>query len=170
MGLFDALTNAVAGLQAQAYALENISGNIANSSTTGYKSVETSFQDMLDTSSSASTTTSGSVLALSTTTSTVQGTISSTSTSTDLAISGSGYFQVVAAEGTSDGSTVLGSEDYYTRQGDFTLTSDGYLENSSGYYLTGIPVDSTTGNATGSTAEPIQISRSEEHTSELQSH
>mgnify|MGYP003338837453 CR=1 FL=1 len=47
MGLFDALTNAVAGLQAQAYALENISGNIANSSTTGYKSVETSFQDML---------------------------------------------------------------------------------------------------------------------------
>ena len=31
MGIFDALTTAVAGLQAQSFALQNISGNVANS-------------------------------------------------------------------------------------------------------------------------------------------
>ena len=41
MGIFDALTTAVAGLQAQSFALQNISGNIANSQTTGYKETDT---------------------------------------------------------------------------------------------------------------------------------
>ena len=43
MGIFDALTTAVAGLQAQSFALQNISGNIANSETTGFKETDTSF-------------------------------------------------------------------------------------------------------------------------------
>jgi len=47
MGIFDALYNAVSGLQAQSYALQNISGNIANSQTTAYKTTDTSFQDLL---------------------------------------------------------------------------------------------------------------------------
>jgi flagellar hook protein FlgE len=34
-------------LQSQAYALEQISGNIANSQTVGYKRAETSFADMV---------------------------------------------------------------------------------------------------------------------------
>ena len=37
MGIFDALNTSVAGLQAQSFALQNISGNIANAQTTGYK-------------------------------------------------------------------------------------------------------------------------------------
>ncbi|MBO6956328.1 MAG: flagellar biosynthesis protein FlgE, partial [Rhizobiales bacterium] len=47
MGIFGALNNAVSGLQSQAYALEQISGNIANSQTVGYKRAETSFADMV---------------------------------------------------------------------------------------------------------------------------
>jgi flagellar hook protein FlgE len=47
MGIFDALTTAVAGLQAQSFALQNISGNIANSQTTGYKETDTHFQDLV---------------------------------------------------------------------------------------------------------------------------
>ena len=47
MGIFGAMTTAVSGLRSQAYALENISGNIANSQTTGFKRVETSFVDLL---------------------------------------------------------------------------------------------------------------------------
>ena len=43
MGIFDALKTAVGGLQAQSYALENISGNIANSQTTAFKGIDTSF-------------------------------------------------------------------------------------------------------------------------------
>ena len=47
MDLFTALQTSVSGLQAQSYAISNISGNIANSQTTGYKRVDTSFVDMM---------------------------------------------------------------------------------------------------------------------------
>ena len=47
MGIFGALTTAVGGLQAQSYAIENISGNIANSQTTAFKRVDTSFSDLV---------------------------------------------------------------------------------------------------------------------------
>ena len=42
MGIFDAMTAAVSGLQAQAFAIQNISGNIANSQTVAYKGIGTS--------------------------------------------------------------------------------------------------------------------------------
>ena len=47
MGLFDALTSAVSGLQGQSFAMQNISGNIANSQTIAYKGIDTSFSDMI---------------------------------------------------------------------------------------------------------------------------
>ena len=47
MGIFGALTTAVTGMQAQSYALENISGNIANSQTTAFKRIDTSFEDLI---------------------------------------------------------------------------------------------------------------------------
>ena len=47
MGIFDALNTAVSGLQAQSFALQNISGNIANSQTTGYKETDTYFEDLV---------------------------------------------------------------------------------------------------------------------------
>ncbi len=158
MGVYDAMTNAVGGLQAQSYALQNISGNIANSGTTGYKAVDTAFQDLLVTSGfTAATQTSGSVLARSVTTVTSQGNVVGTSIATNMAISGDGYFQVQAKAGESDGKTVLTGSDVYTRQGDFTMSKEGYLTNSAGYYLTGIPVDPATGNVTGSISQPILI-------------
>ncbi len=48
MGTFDALGSAISGLQAQSFAFQNISGNIANAQTTAYKSTDTNFQDLLD--------------------------------------------------------------------------------------------------------------------------
>ena len=54
MGIFDALNTAVAGLQAQSFALQNISGNISNASTTGYKGIGTSFEDLIPDSASPS--------------------------------------------------------------------------------------------------------------------
>ena len=47
MGIFGALTTAVTGLKAQSFALENISGNIANSQTTAFKRIDTSFLDLI---------------------------------------------------------------------------------------------------------------------------
>src|SRR5437764_14336818 len=78
MGIFDALTTAVGGLQAQSLALENISGNIANSQTTGFKETDTSF-DALVSAAAAGQQISGSVLAESVATNTVQGSIQSSS-------------------------------------------------------------------------------------------
>ena len=65
MGIFGAMTTAVAGLQAQSYALENISGNIANSQTTGFKRIDTSFEDLIpDTGSRAQLAGSGRLRAI----------------------------------------------------------------------------------------------------------
>jgi flagellar hook protein FlgE len=46
MSIYDAMRTAIGGLQAQSYALEQISGNIANSQTIGYKRTETSFAEL----------------------------------------------------------------------------------------------------------------------------
>src|SRR6185437_7742934 len=74
MGIFDALTTAVAGLQAQSFALQNISGNVANSQTTGYKEKNTSFADLVSQAVPSQQTTDG-VVASSRGTNTVQGSI-----------------------------------------------------------------------------------------------
>jgi flagellar hook-basal body protein len=130
MGLFDALTTAVGGLQAQSFALQNISGNIANSQTTGFKETDTSF-DALVSVAAAGQQTSGSVLSESVAINTVQGSIQSTAVSTNMAINGDGWFVV---------SPVFSGVNDYTRRGDFQENQGGYLVNGAGYYLMGIPV------------------------------
>jgi flagellar hook protein FlgE len=156
MGIFDALTSAVAGLQAQSYALQNISGNIANSETTGYKEIDTTFADLVSEASADEQTADG-VTASSVATNTVQGTIESTSVSTDMAINGDGFFVVAMPTGTADNTPVFSGVNDYTRAGDFELNSDGYLVNGSGYYLMGVPIDSSTGNPIGDTPEVLQF-------------
>src|ERR1700690_3766898 len=94
MGLFDALTSAVSGLQAQAFAMQNISGNIANSQTIAYKGIDTSFIDLIPGASVPSQQVSGGVFAYSTATNNVQGAIQSATSGTDMAINGDGYFIV----------------------------------------------------------------------------
>ena len=72
MGIFGALTTSVAGLRAQSFALENISGNIANSQTTGFKRIDTSFLDLIPDSGQRQQK-AGSVTAASRSTNTVPG-------------------------------------------------------------------------------------------------
>ncbi|HMN50715.1 MAG TPA: flagellar hook basal-body protein, partial [Xanthobacteraceae bacterium] len=134
MGIFGAMTTAVGGLQAQSFALENISGNIANSQTTGFKRVDTSFADMVA-SSSAKRQTAGGVTALSRQTNNVQGDIQTAGVDTFMAIKGDGYFVVQKPAGFPDGQPTFVGVDLYTRRGDFELDKNGYLVNGSGYYL-----------------------------------
>ncbi len=156
MGIFDALTTSVAGLQAQSFALQNISGNIANSQTTGYKETDTSFEDMVSAASVAQTYANG-VIANSVATNSVQGTIQSTQVSTDMAINGNGYFVVAQPTGSEDNQPVFSGVSDYTRAGDFQLNSGGYLVNGAGYYLMGIPIDAATGNPVGSSPQVLQF-------------
>jgi flagellar hook protein FlgE len=156
MGIFGALTNAVTGLRAQSYALENISGNIANSQTTAFKRVDTSFQDLIP-DAPANRGYSGSVIANSRNTNTVQGDIQNSTVGTFMAINGSGFFVVQKPSNYSDNRPIFDGVNNYTRRGDFQTDKDGYLINGAGYYLMGIPIDSATGNPTGSVPQMLQF-------------
>jgi flagellar hook protein FlgE len=153
--LFAALGVSVSGLDAQSAAIGNISDDLSNAQTTGFKSIGTEFEDLV-TASSATDNSPGGVRASPLYQNDVQGTIDSTSTTTNLAISGSGFFPVVAAVQTTSGSTEF-TNNYYTRQGDFTLNQAGYMVNSSGYYLLGYPIASN-GTVDASATSEIQIS------------
>jgi flagellar hook protein FlgE len=157
MGIYGALSNAVSGLRAQAFALENISGNIANSQTAGFKRIDTDFLDMIP-DAPQSRQTAGSVLAQSRSTNSVQGDVKSVSTETNMAINGNGFFVVEPSIGQVDGSAVFAGADYYTRRGDFDLDKSGYLVNGAGYYLKGLPIDPVTQNISGSVPEPLRVS------------
>jgi flagellar hook protein FlgE len=156
MGIFSALTTAVGGLQAQSYALENISGNIANSQTTAFKRIDTSFEDLIP-EAVPSQQLAGGVVATSTSTNTVQGDIQASSIGTNMAINGDGFFVVQQPTNSVDGKPVFDGIDMYTRRGDFQPNEDGFLVNGAGYYLMGIPVDPTTGNPVGSVPEILQF-------------
>jgi flagellar hook protein FlgE len=146
------LTAAVSGLLAQSTAIANVSANLANSETTGYKAVATTFDSLVtsNTGSAATTVTSG-VSAQTRQDVTEQGTIAATTTSTDIAIDGNGMFAVT------EGATGTGT--YYTRDGAFDTDSSGNLYLSgTDYYLQGYPTDSS-GNATSSTLQTINLSQ-----------
>ena len=93
--LFAALGVAVSGLSAQSQAIGNISDDLSNAQTTGFKTIGTSFENLV-TASSATDNSPGGVTAIPQYQNNVQGTIASTSTTTNLAISGQGFFQVKA--------------------------------------------------------------------------
>ena len=156
MGIFGALTTAVGGLRAESYALENISGNIANSQTTAFKRIDTSFLDLIP-STGLTNQLSGSVTTNSRSTNTVQGDVQSASVATYMAINGSGFFSVQKPGTFTDGAPVFDGVDRYTRRGDFQIDKSGYLVNGAGYFLQGVPVDPTTGNLTGSSPQVLKF-------------
>lgn len=159
MGIYGALATAVTGLRAQSFALENISGNIANSQTTGYKRIETSFLDLIP-DAPLKAQVPGAVVAQSRATNQDTGDITSASVDTFMALNGNGFFVVEEKIGQNDGNAVFGGASYYTRRGDFDIDRQGYLVNGAGYFLKGLPIDAATGNISGSVPEVIQLSNS----------
>ena len=159
MGIYGALATAVSGLQAQSFALENISGNIANSQTTAFKRTDTDFVDMIA-EAAVRRQTSGAVQAYSVATNDVRGDIIASTTDTHMALNNTSFFVVDQKVGTNDGNAIFGGTNYYARRGDFQVDASGYLVNGSGYYLKGLPIDATTGNISGSVPEVIKIDNS----------
>jgi flagellar hook protein FlgE len=156
MGIFGALTTSVAGLRAQSYALENISGNIANSQTTAFKRIDTSFLDLIP-DTGVNNQLAGSVTTGSRETNTVQGDVQSASVSTYMAINGNGFFVVQKPGSFTDNQPVFSGVDNYTRRGDFALDKNGYLVNGAGYYVEGVGIDPATGNMTGSVPQVLKF-------------
>jgi len=132
MSLINAMNSATSGLKAQSKALASISSNISNSSTTGFKGTSTSFESFLNKNNTIDEDTGG-VRAYNNRNISSQGDIESTTVTTNLAISGEGFF--VISDEAVDGDT------YYTRDGSFSADKDGNLVNNDGYYLSGWALD-----------------------------
>lgn len=163
MSIFGALTTAVSGLDAQSSAFTNISNNIANSQSTGYKDVGTNFIDYL-TDSTSTTNGPESVVAQPAYTNDAQGPITQSTDKLALAINGQGFFSVSTASASSSGTASAATQSFsaqpeYTRAGDFTLDKNGYLVNGAGDYLNGWSVNPATGAVNTSTLAPIQIAQ-----------
>ena len=141
MSLFGTLNTGVSGMTAQANYLSTIGDNIANSSTTGYKSATTDFETLLGT-QTPGTYSAGGVQTQVRYGIATQGTLTSASSVYDLAVQGNGFFVVQGPDGT----TAL------TRAGDFVPDSNGNLVNTAGYQLMGYNLtdgSSATANGTG---------------------
>ncbi len=141
MSISTALLTAFSGMKAQTYAMANISGNIANSQTPGYKYVDTSFSDLVS-AQTAKQAMAGSVISEARFTTTLQGALRATGVSTNMAINGQAFFTVQQKTGEGKFSGVS----LYTRRGDFALNKDGYLVNGADLSLFGTNLDPATGS------------------------
>ncbi|MXP65584.1 flagellar hook protein FlgE [Roseomonas sp. M0104] len=131
MTAINALRTSTSGLNAQAQKLAGISNNIANSSTVGYKRVDTQFESLvLEGTSSGSTALAGTAAHNRVEISKV-GQVQSTGIDTDIAVNGNGF--LVVNEGSASGGKYLA-----TRAGSFRPDANGNLVNAAGYYLQGV--------------------------------
>jgi flagellar hook protein FlgE len=139
-----AYSNALAGLNANAQAINIVSGNLANLSTSGYKDQQVSFQDLVNqslTGFSNAGSISGSTIAQSSQSFT-QGTLDTTNNPYDAAIQGGGFFVLQGTNG----------QQLFTREGNFTVDSTGHLVTSTGQYVQGWNAANGVLNANGATS------------------
>jgi flagellar hook protein FlgE len=137
----------LSGLNTSAKSLDVIGNNIANASTVGFKSATTQFADVYANSVYGS---GGVQVGLGTKIADVaqqftQGNITVTNNPLDVAINGSGFFQLYGSDGTT-----------YSRNGQFHLDADGYLVNSTGQNVVGytaLSTDPVTGAVIGQSGQ-----------------
>ena len=134
MSISSALQIGVSGLRANSTAVAGISENIANANTVGYKRGFSHFVTTAATGGAAEGVLS--VAAVDEMEITQAGSLIATDSSTDLAISGNGFFAVsLRPDETVQTNYML------TRAGSFLPDEDGNLVNAAGYYLAGYRYD-----------------------------
>jgi flagellar basal-body rod protein FlgG len=132
------MMTAATGMQAQQLYMDNISNNLSNVNTTGFKRTKVEFQDLMYQvlrepgvrNVEGSLSPSGIETGLGVRPSATQrifeqGSLVKTDNPLDWAIQGEGMFQITMPDGTTA----------YTRDGSFKLSSDGSIVTSSGFYL-----------------------------------
>ncbi len=144
-----ALWSAATGMNAQELRTSVISNNLANVNTTGFKQSEASFQDLMyqtylvagAINPGGGQVPTGIQLGMGTKTTGVkkiftQGDYTQTDNQLDMSIEGDGFFRIQHND-----------EEVYTRAGNFTLDSEGYITTDAGDRLLpeiAIPVEATT--------------------------
>ncbi|MBI5584047.1 MAG: flagellar hook protein FlgE [Deltaproteobacteria bacterium] len=154
MSVSSAFYTGLSGLDTSGTAMGVLGDNVANISTTGYKSSSIFFSDVLGLSLTGVM--GGNRVGAGAKTQAVdvnytQGTFKTTGSGSDVAINGNGMFVVRDSK--------TGAE-YYTRDGHLTIDNEGYYVNSQGYRLQGYKygVDTTTGTlALEETLVDIQV-------------
>lgn len=150
MSLFGALTSGVSGLTAQSSAIGAISDNITNVNTIGYKGTQVDFQTLVTVQTSGTFYSAGGVQSKPRQDTGVQGLLQSSTSQTDIAISGNGFFVVNESN-----SPTLSNEFLFTRAGSFYQDDQGFLRNTSGYYLQAWPTTAAGVVTTNNTALTI---------------
>lgn len=142
--MLKSLYSAVSGLKNQQTKMDVTGNNIANVSTVAFKTSRVTFKDMLSqTIQDATTPTEGlggsnakqiglGVAVGSIDTDMSQGSLEPTSITSDLALDGNGFF-IVAQTDNNDSTRILNIK--YTRDGAFTLDSNGNFVTSDGYHV-----------------------------------
>ena len=145
-----AFSTPLSGLTAASKQLQSVSNNLANIDTDGYKDQTLTFSDVFAQTGARNgagdPVQTGSGVAVSATDADfTEGTLSSTSVSSNMAISGNGFFVV------QDGSQVA-----YTRTGDFTTNGAGEITSPAGGLVLGYPAVNGVVSS-GSALQPLQV-------------
>lgn len=130
-------SQALSGLNAASKSLDAIGNNISNSQTVGFKSSSVQFADVY-----AGTQIGQGVRVAGVLQNMGNGTLDTTGRNLDLGINGGGFFRFDQ-----------GGQAVYSRNGQLTMTPDGYLENANGARLTGF----IGGTGTGGTPQPLVV-------------
>lgn len=132
-----ALYSAASGMEAQQFAMDTVSNNLANVNTTGFRRNEARFQDLVyqemrapGTPVGASVVPVGQDVGLGVKVGSsekifTQGNLMQTGNPLDIAIQGDGFFQVTKPDGTTA----------YTRDGSFKRDANGAIVTADGYFL-----------------------------------
>lgn len=141
MSLIGTLTSGVSAMQSFTKGLEVIGNNIANVNTTGYKGSSAKFEESFSNiirSPAPSSATSSNISSIQVGTGVKigsinanmnQGALSATGITTDLGVSGNGFFRV---------KNPVDNSEYATRAGDFRVDDQGFLVTSKGYRVQGL--------------------------------
>ena len=145
MSLIGTLTSGVSALRSFTKGLEVIGNNVANVNTTGFKGSKANFSEsfsntLLGSSPSGASGSNQSAVQVGTGVQLssikarfTQGALTTTGVTTDLGVSGGGFFRVT--------NTVDGAE-FATRAGDFRINDQGFLVTNKGYRVQGLTGDS----------------------------
>jgi flagellar hook protein FlgE len=141
----------LSGLTAAQQQLQSVSNNLANISTDGYKDANLTFSDIFSQSGATHGAddpiqTGSGVAVASTVSNFTEGNLNPTSISSNMAISGNGFFVTQGATGSKD----------YTRAGDFTTDKAGQLTTPNGELLLGYPAVNGVVN-TSAALQPLQV-------------
>lgn len=143
------LNTAISGINAAQTGLNTVGNNIANSQTAGYKAQRAEFADLYANSSKGGGSTNKPGIGVKTArlaTNFTNGNIKTTGNPLDVAINGGGFFAMNK-----------NGQSLYSRDGQFQLTTQGYIENNAGARLQGY--QATPSGKLSNTLSDLQVSR-----------